>query len=75
MSIERVLRFDPRHVGALFMHGVLLADQHRYREAIERVGRASIALEPDGEFARRARREVRTATDLLRIFRRQQEAS
>ena len=74
ISIERVLRFDPRHLGALFLHGVLLADQHRYREAIEEWSRV-IALEPDGEFAKRARREVRTATDLLRIFRRQQEAS
>jgi hypothetical protein len=32
-------------------------------------------LEPDGEYARRARREARTAADLLRIFRRRQEAS
>jgi tetratricopeptide (TPR) repeat protein len=74
ISIERVLRFDPRHVGALFLHGVLLADQHRYREAIEEWDRV-VELEPDGEFARRARREARTAGDLLRIFRRRQEAS
>ena len=74
VAIERVLRFDPRHVGALFLHGVLLADQHRYREAIHEWDRV-VELEPDGEFAKRARREGRTASDLLRIFHRRQEAS
>ena len=69
-----MLRFDPRHVGALFLHGVLLADQHRYREAIHEWDRV-VELEPDGEFAKRARREGRTASDLLRIFHRRQEAS
>jgi tetratricopeptide (TPR) repeat protein len=74
ISIERVLRFDPRNVGALFLHGVLLADQHRYREAIGEWERV-VELEPDGEFGKNARREMRTASDLLRIFRHRQEAS
>jgi tetratricopeptide (TPR) repeat protein len=67
MAFARVLRFDPRHVGALYHQGALLAEQHRYREAIDR-WRHVIDLAPSGEFARRARREIRTASDLQRIF-------
>lgn len=66
-AFARVLRFDPKHVGALFHEGALLAEQHRYREAIER-WRQVIELAPAGDFARRARREIRTAGDLQRIF-------
>lgn len=66
-AFARVLRFDPTHVGALYHEGALLAEQHRYREAVDR-WRQVIELAPGSEFARRARREVRTAADLQRIF-------
>jgi tetratricopeptide (TPR) repeat protein len=74
ISIDRVLRFDPRHVLALFLRGQLLADRHRYRDAIATWQRV-VELEPDGDHARRARRESRTAADLLRIFRSRQEVA
>jgi tetratricopeptide (TPR) repeat protein len=74
ISIDRVLRFDPRHVLALFLKGQLLADRHRYRDAIATWQRV-VELEPDGEHARRARRESRTAADLLRIFKSRQEVA
>jgi cytochrome c-type biogenesis protein CcmH/NrfG len=67
ISIDRVLRFDPRHVLALFLKGQLLAARRRYRDAIATWQRV-IELEPDSAHARRARRESRTAADLLRIF-------
>jgi cellulose synthase operon protein C len=67
ISIDRVLRFDPRHVLALFLKGQLLADRHRYRDAIA-IWQRVVELDPDGEHAIRARRESRTAADLLRIF-------
>jgi tetratricopeptide (TPR) repeat protein len=66
-AIKRILRFDPDHVGALYYDGVLLTDQKRFREAIERWRRA-IELDPSSDFARRARREARTAMDLDMIF-------
>lgn len=66
-AFTRVLRFDPHHVGALFHEGALLAEQRRYDEATER-WRRIIDLAPTSEFAKRARREIRTATDLQRIF-------
>jgi cellulose synthase operon protein C len=66
-AFARVLRFDPYHVGALFHEGALLAEQHRYREAIDR-WREVIELQPTSDYARRARREIRTAGDLQRIF-------
>jgi tetratricopeptide (TPR) repeat protein len=67
VAFARVLRFDPEHVGALYFEGVLAADQHRYREAIDRWRRV-VELEPASEHARRARRDTRTAADLQRIF-------
>ena len=66
-AIRRILRFDPEHVGALYYEGVLLTDQKRFRDAIERWRRA-IELDPSSDFARRARREARTAMDLDMIF-------
>ena len=66
-AFARVLRFDPYHVGALFHEGALLAEQHRYREATDR-WREVIELQPTSDYARRARREIRTAGDLQRIF-------
>ena len=56
-----------RHVGALYYDGVLLTEQKRFREAIDRWRRV-IELDPSSEFARRARREARTAMDLDAIF-------
>jgi cytochrome c-type biogenesis protein CcmH/NrfG len=66
-AFSRVLRFDPKHVGALFHEGAILAEQHRYREAIDRWQQV-IELAPTSDYARRARREIRTAGDLQRIF-------
>jgi tetratricopeptide (TPR) repeat protein len=67
VAFARVLRFDPKHVGALYHEGAMLADQHRFREAIER-WKEVIALAPTGEYARRARRQIKSAADLQRIF-------
>jgi tetratricopeptide (TPR) repeat protein len=66
-AFTRVRRFDPSHVGAIFYDGVLAAGEKRFREAIASWQRV-IDLEPAGEFARRARREMRTAQDLLLVF-------
>ncbi len=66
-AFDRVLRFDAENVGALYHQGLLLAKQHRYRDAIQRWERV-VDLEPVSEFARRARRDVRTASDLTKIF-------
>jgi cytochrome c-type biogenesis protein CcmH/NrfG len=66
-AFARVLRFDPNHVGALYHEGLLLAGQHRYREAIARWARV-VELGPGTEYARRARRDCRSASDLQRIF-------
>ena len=62
IAFTRVRRFDPTHVGAIFYEGVLAARKKRYRDAIAGWQRV-IDLEPAGEFARRARREMRTAQD------------
>ncbi len=67
VAFRRVLAFDADNVGAIFYEGVLLAEQKRYREAIARWERV-VDLEPAGEFARRARREARSAADLLKVF-------
>jgi cytochrome c-type biogenesis protein CcmH/NrfG len=66
-AFTRVLRFDPSHVGALFHEGALLAEQKRYREAIMRWEKV-ISHAPASEYAKRAKREMRTASDLARIF-------
>jgi cytochrome c-type biogenesis protein CcmH/NrfG len=66
-AFTRVLRFDPSHVGALYHEGALLVEQKRYREAITRWERV-IAHSPASEYAKRAKREMRTAADLARIF-------
>jgi tetratricopeptide (TPR) repeat protein len=67
LAFARVLRFDPDHVGALYFDGVLLAEARQFDAAVDRWSNV-IALEPAGEFARRARRDTRTALDLQRIF-------
>jgi tetratricopeptide (TPR) repeat protein len=66
-AFRRILSFDPAHVGALYFDGLLLNEQKRFRDAIERWRRV-IELDPAGEYARRARREARTAADLQAIF-------
>jgi tetratricopeptide (TPR) repeat protein len=66
-AFSRVLRFDPSHIGALYHEGALLVEQKRYREAITRWERV-IAAAPASEYAKRAKREMRTAADLARIF-------
>ena len=67
LAFARVLRFDPDHVGALYFDGVLLAEARFFDAALDRWSNV-IALEPAGDFARRARRDTRTALDLQRIF-------
>jgi tetratricopeptide (TPR) repeat protein len=67
LAFARVLRFDPDHVGALYFDGVLLAEERQYEAAVDRWS-SVIALEPTGDFARRARRDSKTALDLQRIF-------
>jgi tetratricopeptide (TPR) repeat protein len=66
-AFSRVLRFDPSHVGALFYEGMILFEQRRYRDAIDRWERV-LDLGATTEYARRARREIRTASDLQRIL-------
>jgi cytochrome c-type biogenesis protein CcmH/NrfG len=66
-AIKRILRFDPDHVGALYYAGILHTEHKRFREAIDRWRRVN-ELAPSGDFARRARREARTAMDLDTIF-------
>jgi cytochrome c-type biogenesis protein CcmH/NrfG len=66
-AFARVLRFDPSHVGALFHEGGILGEQRRYRDAVQRWEKV-IELAPTSDYARRARREIRTANDLQRVF-------
>jgi tetratricopeptide (TPR) repeat protein len=66
-AFSRVLRFDPSHIGALFHEGAILFEQRRYRDAIDRWERV-IDLGSNSEYGRRARREIRTASDLQRIL-------
>ncbi|MGQ0647107.1 MAG: tetratricopeptide repeat protein [Gemmatimonadaceae bacterium] len=66
-AFARLRRFDPEHVAALYFEGVMLAEDHQFEAAIERWRRV-IELEPATEFARRARRDARTAEDLRRIL-------
>jgi cytochrome c-type biogenesis protein CcmH/NrfG len=66
-AFERVLAFDDENVPARFFVGVALGRLRRYRAAVmawEQV----IALQPDGPFAREARKHVRSARDLHHIF-------
>lgn len=66
-AFGRVLAFDPDHAGGIFYDGMLLAQQKRYRQAMARWERV-VELEPAGEYARRARREMRSAEELLTVF-------
>ena len=67
IAFGRVLRFDSGHAAALLHHGLLLADHQRFREAIAAWQRV-IELHPASPHAKRARREIRTATDLVRVL-------
>ncbi len=66
-AFQRVLKFDPEHVAALFHEGVVLARLRRYREAVH-VWELVTRLDPSGSFAQRARMHARTAIDLQHIF-------
>jgi tetratricopeptide (TPR) repeat protein len=66
-AFARVLRFDPHHAGALFHEGLLLAEQRRYNDAVARWEKV-IEVGGSTEYGRRARREIRTVTDLQRIL-------
>lgn len=66
-AFARIRRFDADHVAALYFEGVLLAEGHQFEEAIARWQRV-IHVAPVSDFARRARRDTRTAEDLQRIF-------
>jgi len=67
MAFARVLRFDPDHAGALFHQGTIYAEQRRYAQAMEKWQRV-IELGGTTEYARRARREIRSASDLQSIL-------
>lgn len=66
-AFARVLAFDPDNVGAMFHQGIVLAGEKRFAEAIALWDRL-IAIEPASEFARRARRESKSAAELLQVF-------
>ena len=62
-AFARVLRFDAEHVAALYFDGVLLAEGHRYAEAVARWAQV-LDLEPVGRLraARAARHAHRART-------------
>ena len=70
IAFQRVLRFDPEHVGALYHEGAILVEQERYREGVERFQKV-VDMAPSTEYARRARRDIKSATDLGRRFAKQ----
>ena len=70
VAFNRVLRFDPTHVGALYYEGAILVNQERYNEAVERFQKV-IDMAPASEYARKARRDVKSATDLGRRYAKQ----
>ncbi|MBI4501037.1 MAG: tetratricopeptide repeat protein [Gemmatimonadetes bacterium] len=65
---QRALTAHPLHAGAHFFAGVVYARLQRYREAAAEWEQV-IRLDPGGAFAQEARRHMRTAQDLQRIFR------
>ena len=70
IAFKRVLRFDPEHVGALYWEGAILVEQERYREGVEHFQRV-VDMAPASEYARKARRDIKSATDLGRRFAKQ----
>ena len=69
-AFKRVLRFDPEHIGALYYEGAILVEQERYPQAIERFQKV-VDMAPATEYARKARRDIKSATDLGRRFAKQ----
>ena len=67
VGLERILRADPDHAGAIYYEGAVMAGRNCYRDAIERWDRV-VRLAPGSEWADRARRDARTAVELRRIF-------
>ena len=68
-AFRRVLAFDPDHAGATFYDGVILEGEQRHRDAVQRWRRV-VDLEPAGEYARRARHELRRSEGRLATARR-----
>jgi cytochrome c-type biogenesis protein CcmH/NrfG len=66
-AFQRLLKYDPEHLGALFHLGVVLARLHRYGEAVE-AWETVTRLDPASSYAQRARLHARTALDLQHIF-------
>ena len=66
-AFSRVLRFDPSHVGALFHEGASCSSSADIATR-SIAGSASSIWDRAREYARRARREIRTASDLQRIL-------
>ncbi len=66
-ALDRVLKFDPDHDGALFHTGVALARIRRYGEAV-RAWERVVHVNPSGPFAQAARVHARSARDLAHIF-------
>jgi tetratricopeptide (TPR) repeat protein len=66
-AFARILAHDDKHVGAHFFAGVVLARLRRYSEAAKEWDQV-ISIEPDGPFAREARKHARSALDLKHIF-------
>jgi cytochrome c-type biogenesis protein CcmH/NrfG len=66
-AFQRLLKYDPEHLGALFHLGVVLARLHRYVDAVEAWDKVT-RLDAASQYAQRARLHARTALDLQHIF-------
>ena len=64
---ERLVTYDDTNVEALFYMGVGLARRRHFTQAVAAWQRV-IALDPASSAAQRARRHIRSAMDLKRIF-------
>jgi Flp pilus assembly protein TadD len=65
--LHRLVAHDDKNVEALFFMGVGLARRRHFAQAVAAWERV-IALEPTSSVAQRARRHMRSATDLRRVF-------
>jgi tetratricopeptide (TPR) repeat protein len=65
---QRALSQNPQHVPSHFFAGAVYARLKRYRDAVTQWEHV-IKLEPGGTFAQEARKHMRTAQDLQRVFR------
>ena len=66
-AFERLVTYDDTNVEALFYMAVGLARRRHFTQAVAAWQRV-IALDPASSAAQRARRHIRSATDLKRIF-------